>query len=359
MLKKLIPLLFLAIIFTVTYQVTRDTESAGISAIKEKLRKKIEEEKSSEQKKASPGSASPISSPIKKAPEPNPSLVDDNASSSDPFESKTTVTKKVDGDTKDSNFRKRRQKRIFPDRENTTSASTAAAPDRPQSSPSMAQGAEGSVTSGASQRTFVVTENGEGESYLLLEALRMLRSGDKLQVRKGTYTFLMNHLAVPDVDITGEGEETIIEIPETLRVQQRNLILKKLRLLNTGTSSAIEVTNGKRITANDVTLIGNGNDCISVIKGDATLTNVRLERCNRALLVREATPQLNQLVVNDSDYGIYFAGNAGFGVTGLKAETINLFSVFFTSESSGTITCTGCRLTENATNRRTRLLIKQ
>lgn len=353
MLKKIIPLVILAIIFTVTYQVTTKEESIAISKIKEKLQRKNSNKspKTNTPSIETSEEKSTLSESLNVRPDPQiekvPSEIRPQGISAD---------NKKPEDPGVSSSLPARHKRILPRRE--TSPSGGKASDRSGSDPR--SGGPGSpVSSGASIRTFIVSENGEGETYLLMEALRMLRSGDKLQVRKGTYTFLMNHLSIPDVDITGEGEETILEVPETLKLQQRNLTLKKLRLMNTGTSSAIEVSSGKKITAEDVALVGNGNDCITVIRGDLNLSRVKLERCNRGLFLRDSAPVINELEVSDSDYGVYFAGTGGFAIKGMKAETINLFSVFFTSESSGTITCTGCRLTENSSNRRNRLLLKK
>lgn len=354
MLKKIIPLIFLGILFVVTYQVTKEEESAAISAIKEKLQKNINDDRPSAEVKEPPKN-SPDISHINQLSDNSPrDILNENPSPSESPKAKAPIDKK--SGTVASSLKRRNKKRIFPER--IKSPPDPGSLDQ-SSSPAPAVGSSGAATTGASKRVLIVTENGEGESYLLMEALRMIRSGDKLQIRKGNYTFLMSNLGIPDIDITGEGEETVLEIPETLRLQQRNLSLKKIRLMNTGTSSAIAVSNGKKITAEDVSIIGNGNDCISVSKGDVSLTNVRIERCNRALSVGESTPVLNQVKVNDSDYGIYFSGTRGFEMSGITMETVNLFSIFFTSESSGIITCTGCQLTENASNRRNRLLLKK
>lgn len=354
MLKKIIPLLILAIIFTVTYQVTTEEESIAISKIKEKLQRKNSTKSfhSNSPSNNSPEEETISREAINSRPE---SLVEKIPSEIRP--EGIDASEKKSAGLNVTGAERRKQNRILPRKSSPKPGGTSDSGSSDRRSGGMIGATQ--AQGGASLRTLVVTENGEGETYLLMEALRLLRSGDKLQIRKGTYTFLMNYLSIPDVDITGEGEETILEVPETLRLQQRNLTLKKIRLMNTGTSSAIEVAGGKKISLEDVTLVGNGNDCITVIRGDLNISRVKLERCNRGLFLRDSTPLIKELEVNDSDYGIYFTGSSGFGIIGMKAETINLFSVFFTSESAGNITCTGCKLTENASNRRNRLINKK
>ena len=346
--KKVIFLILALTATGLTLQVMTEEDSQDISRIKEKIKTRNDSEVPSPKTNLSRSSFSSSNELSEKRFLPEDNFPD----------TKAKVEAEEDATIASEDKKLVTKKRLFPRKSQSTATD---APDekslKRKSSPAGAEGGT-NISSVGKTRVFNVTENGGGDSYLLLEALRLLNSGDKIQLQKGQYSILISHLTLPDFEITGQGDETILELPETLKLQRNNIVLKNLKLLNTSTSVGSSVTAGKNLTLDNVTFDGNGNDCLRVTDARLSLTNIRLNRCNRGIHVKNATGDFSQIEVSDSDYAVFFEGGPEMVLSTLKADTVNLFSIFFSSDSTGNVTCQNCRLGDNHTNLRSRLIIK-
>lgn len=216
----------------------------------------------------------------------------------------------------------------------------------------------GSQVISGGPRTFTVTESGNGETYLLMEAIRLLNAGDIINLKKGSYSLLIGHLSVPDFEIRGEGNESFIELPESLKLKQ-NLTLKDLKLSNTSTGPAVEIINQKKLILQNTDIQGNGNDCIEVRNGTLVANNIQLQKCNRALLLRTSSAvEGSGFSISDSNYAIFSDSSSLQSVKNLKAESINLYSIYFSRGTSGNVSCVSCDLPDNATNIKRKLILK-
>lgn len=345
----IVPTLFLIAIVTIS--VTKDEESADISTAKKKLLTNLALEEA--KKESSAKSQVKNSAPSLPSSEPSRRIETSQLESSDsPVKNASNVTKAKPSEVKT----KRLKKRIFPPRKILAEAKKASdVKDRKESATNPGGGT--TVFTGA-PRTFVVTETGEGEAYLLMEAIRLLNPGDKIQLKNGTYSLIVGHLTIPDFEISGEGEETQIELPEPLKLLQQSITFKNLTLLNTSSGAAVLIRNDRRLVLENVEIRGNGNDCIEVNGGKVIITDLKLQRCNRAILLKAvSTIEGSGLNISDSDYGIYSDSSSKQSVRNLKAENINLYSVFFSSTTSGGLTCITCTLPDNMTNEKRKLII--
>ncbi len=356
--KKLWIIFSLIGITIVTYQVTADKTHPEIVSAKEKLLTNLAHEKE-EIKQHAP------KAPVKQHVPMNTETrsVDPPADSfrgllpdEDKVEPKQTDKSAVT--VKEKAPRKRR--RIFPPKDVLAKTGSGSEKDGDASSAIRGGGAGGgSTVISGSPRVFVVTETGEGEAYLLMEAIRLLNPGDKIELKKGTYSLLIGHLSVPDFEIAGEGEGTLLELQETLKLQQQNLTFRDLKLANTSSGAAIDIRNNKKLTLQNVQIQGNGNDCLEVNQGQVFANDFEVQRCNRAIYLKaNSSVQISGISISDSDYGIFVEGENPQTITNLKAENLNLFSVFFTSGSAGNLTCISCTLTDNSTNRKNKLILK-
>lgn len=211
-----------------------------------------------------------------------------------------------------------------------------------------------------SGRVLVVSETGEGETLLLQEAFRLVKTGDKILLKKGHYAPLMNHLQLPSFELAGEGAETIVEIDDTLRVHRFDLSLKDLKLLHTGAGAAIEGKNGRKLLIENVELQGNGNDAIRVHGGNLRITNLKLQKVRRGIDIKNtASFSATKLQIVDSAYGIYSENNNNFAIDQFKTDRIDLFSVFFAGRATGHLECSQCVLGENSSNRVERLKLRR
>lgn len=356
--KKLLIVISLFLITTVTYLVTTEKAPSKIAAAKEKLQSNLaleEEAKRESLANSKSKNGEPFVTETTSYEPPQKALLDDSF----PDEKNKIVPEKADqAGVSVPEKRRRKRRRIFPPKEVISRVKTGTEDSNSANSAIRGGGGGATVISG-SPRIFVVTESGEGEAYVLMEAIRLLNPGDKIELKNGTYSLLIGHLSVPDFEIAGEGEGTLLELPETLKLLQQNLTFRNLKLANTSTGAAVEIRNDKKLTLQNVELQGNGNDCLEVSKGQVVANDSDFKRCNRAIYLKSnSTGQISGITISDSDYGIFHEGENAQTITNLKAENINLFSVFFAPGSSGNVTCISCTLTDNSTNRKTKLILK-
>lgn len=356
--KKIWIIISVLLIAIVTYWVTAEKDTSDIVAAKEKLLTNLAREKEDKKQNLQKSQPAKYDSPsLTQTPNDEPvpnSLMDDNL----PKETKVVPVKTDKANPAVSKKRANQRNRIFPPKE-VLPESASAVEKTGDSGSAIRGGGGGSTVITGSPRIFVVTETGEGEAYLLMEAIRILNPGDKIQLKKGSYSLLIGHLSVPDFEIDGEGPETLLELPETLKLQQQNLTFRNLKLANTSSGALVEIRNEKKLTLQNVELQGNGNDCVEITKGQIVANDLEVQRCNRAVFLKaNSTVQISGLNISDSDYGIFMEGDKAQTITNLKTENINLYSIFFASGSSGNVTCISCTLTDNATNRKARLILK-
>jgi hypothetical protein len=215
------------------------------------------------------------------------------------------------------------------------------------------------AVSGRIPRVLTVTEDGKGDSFLFREALRVLGPGDKILLKKGNYKFQINDFSLADLIIAGEGEESVLEVSETIEVAGHNLEMKNLKVQHYGTGVALSVFRGKKLLLENVFLHGNGSDGIRVKDGHLDLSNLKIQNMQFALeLHRSLSFKGRNIEISNSDFGLHYLNNNDLTIDGLKTSNIISNSIFFSSGSKGKLTCKQCKLGENATNHTERLIYK-
>lgn len=208
-------------------------------------------------------------------------------------------------------------------------------------------------------RILTVSENGEGGSYLLTEALRSLRPGDKIFLRKGHYKQNLNIPDLPDFSISGEGPDSVLELNETFRVHHFNLAAENLKIIYYGNGEAISVAAGKKLVISKILLKNNGNDGIAINQAHLQASELTVQTAQHGLLFKNPlTIQIDRIQISDSDFGMQIAGEKNLSVSNLEVKNSHIRAVFFVDGSRGKLTCYQCRLGDSPSNHADRLVLK-
>jgi hypothetical protein len=213
------------------------------------------------------------------------------------------------------------------------------------------------AVSGRIPQILTVTEDGNGDTFLFREALRLLQPGDKLLLKKGNYKFPSSELGVMDLSISGEGEESVLEVSETVNLNKLNLELRDLKIQHFGAGATVVVSKASKLTLDNVILLGNGSDGIKVSGGHVKFNKLNIQNMHYALEIgNPLTFEANEIEVSNSDFGLYLSGEKSIAISALKTSNLISNGVFFNPEATGKLTCKACKLGENPANLMDRLI---
>lgn len=213
------------------------------------------------------------------------------------------------------------------------------------------------AVSGRVPQILTVTEDGKGDTFLFQEALRLLQPGDKLLLKKGNYKFPTHELGVTDLSISGEGEETTLEVSETVNLNKMNLELRDLKIQHYGAGSTLAVSKASKLTLDNVIFQGNGSDGIKVNGGHVKLNKLNIQNMHYALEISNPLAfEASEIEISNSDFGLYLSGEKSIAISALRTSNLISNSVFFNPEATGKLTCKACKLGENPANLMNRLI---
>jgi hypothetical protein len=193
---------------------------------------------------------------------------------------------------------------------------------------------------------YVVANDGSGDSTSLKDVLNQISNSEKIILKKGSHVWPDDIFFNRNIEIKGEGPESIIEVSKTIFMKNYKMIMSNLKVIHKGESCAFAVTVGAELNLQRVHLIGhNENTGIEVRAGNLFLNDVQLERFFWGLrIVNPLQVDINDVSVSHARIGAYIKSDDHLKFQNFSTDFIREYAIYFDEKYYGKLTCTACKL---------------